>query len=706
MRRFLNNAAALLVSASLLAAQQPAPTAKFSVTSQLVIVNVSVRDRSGRSVDGLTAKDFTVFEDGKPQKIAVFERQQLEVEPVTPVAAPAAAPAAAPTTTRKPQITPSAPGQVRFKDRRLLVLFFDFSSMATEDQFRAQKSALDFLDKRLSPSDVVAIMSFSSKLQVLEDFTADRDRLKEVIKGFHIGEASELAAEGATPSDTDDSDDSTAFTADETEFNVFNTDRKLTALETAVRMLGSLPEKKALVYFSSGVGKTGTENQSQLKSTVNAAIRSNVSFYPIDARGLLASAPGGDATQGARSGSGIFSGNTQRQARDSYNNQQETLYTLAADTGGKALLDSNDLSLGIVQAQKDISSYYILGYYSTNLAEDGHYRRIKVMLEGYPQAKLDFRTGYFASKKFRDFNESDKERQLEEALLLGDPFTDLTLALEVDWFLVGRDRYFVPLAVKIPGSQIELARKKGLEETTLDFIGQIRNSKGVLSATVRDNIRVKLKGDSAGQLTRRLLQYDTGFTLTPGDYTLKFLARENETGKLGTFESKFRIPDVTAENKYLKLSSVVWSNQREPLKAAVGTAERNLKLQQRHPLVKDGQKLIPSITKVFRKDQNLYVYLEVYDPGTVAASKAPDLAATVSFFRGKVKAFESEPMRVTQAPAEHRQIVPLEFQMPLAKLQPGEYTCQVNVVDHAGQKFAFSRSPLVLLPDVPAAAAR
>lgn len=697
MRRSWKTAAAMLVSASLLTAQPPAPTAKFSVTSQLVIVNVSVRDRSGRSVDGLTAKDFTVFEDGKVQKIAVFERQQLETEPAAPAAAPA--PAATPATpARKPQITPSAPGQVRFKDRRLLVLYFDFSSMATEDQFRAQKSALDFLDKHLTPSDVVAIMAFSSKLQVLEDFTANRDRLKEVIKGFHIGEASELAAEGATTSESDETDDSSAFTADETEFNVFNTDRKLTALETAVRMLGSLPEKKALVYFSSGVGKTGTENQSQLKSTVNAALRSNVSFYPIDARGLLATAPAGDATQGARSGSGIFSGGTQRQMRDSYNSQQETLYTLAADTGGKALLDSNDLSIGIVQAQKDISSYYILGYYSTNMAEDGRYRRIKVMLEGYPQAKLDFRTGYFASKKFRDFNESDKERQLEEALLLGDPFTDLTLALEVDWFLVGRDRYFVPLAVKIPGSQIELARKKGLEQTTLDFIGQIRNSKGILGATVRDNIRVKLKGDSAGQLTRRLLQYDTGFTLMPGDYTLKFLARENETGKLGTFETKFRIPDITAEQKYLKLSSVVWSNQREPLKAAVGAAERNVRLQERHPLVKNGQKLIPSITKAFRKDQNLYVYFEVYDPGADPQSKVPNLAATVSFFRGKVKAFESEPMRVTEAPAQRRRIVPFEFQMPLAKLQPGEYTCQVNVIDHASGKFAFSRSPLVLLP--------
>ena len=689
--------AAALACLSLVGAQQPAPTVKFSVTSQLVIVNVSVRDRAGQPIQGLSARDFTVLEDDKPQKVSVFEYQQLETEPATPSLKPKT-PAAEPV--RKPQITPSSPGQVRYKGRRLLVLFFDFSSMPPEDQLRAQKSSLDFLDRQMTPSDLVAIMAFTNKLQVLEDFTPDHDRLAEIIKGFHIGESSDQAGEAETGADDPDSgvDTGAAFTADETEFNIFNTDRKLTALESAVRMLSSLPEKKALVYFSSGVGKTGAENQSQLKSTVNAAVRGNVSFYPVDARGLVASAPGGDATKGSARGSGMYSGNSQRQARARFNDQQETLFTLAADTGGKALLDSNDLSAGIVQAQKDISSYYILGYYSANPAENGRYRRIRVRLDSHPQAKLDFRTGYFAPKQFKDFNTTDKERQLEEALLLGDPFTDLTLALEVDWFRLGRDRYFIPLAVKIPGSQIELARKKGLEETTLDFIGQVRNSKGALAATVRDSIKVKLRGDTAGQLGRRLLQYDTGFTLTPGDYTLKFLARENETGKLGTFETKFKVPDLAAQTSYLRLSSVVWANQREPLAAAVGAAERSKRLLATHPLVKDGQKLIPSITKVFRKDQKLYVYFEVYDLGAGAERKTPNIAATLSFFRGKVKAFETEPLRVTQSSARGAHIIPVEFQAPLAGLQAGDYICQVNVIDQESNKFAFARSPLVLLP--------
>src|SRR5207253_1634574 len=143
-----------------------------------------------------------------------------------------------------------------------------------------------------------------------------------------------------------------------TEFNIFNTDGKLKTLEKATRDLGKLQGKKALIYFSSGIERTGVENFSQLKTTVNAAVRSGVSFYTIDARGLVAMPPGGDASTAFSSGTGILSGTAQQAMSRNFNDSQETLYTLAADTGGRAMLDSNDLTLGIRQAQHDMNSYY------------------------------------------------------------------------------------------------------------------------------------------------------------------------------------------------------------------------------------------------------------------------------------------------------------------------------------------------------------
>ena len=685
-------------------AQQNAPgelkgAYKFEITTQLVVVNVSAKDKNGNPIKGLKASDFTVTEDGKPQQIKTFEYQRLEDTSLpTPAPAPRDAASAAPAEASgvKPavatQIAPAKSGEVKYKNRRLLLMFFDQAGMPVADQMRAQQAAMKFLNTRITPSDLVAVLTYSTDLKVLQDFTDDRDRLITIIRGLSIGETG--MASGST-GDESEADTGAAYTQDDSEFNIFNTDRKLAALESAVKMLRTLPEKKALVYFASGMSRTGIDNQAQLRATINAAIRSNVAFYPVDARGLVASAPLGDAIQGSPGGQGMYSGSSQRTAQNNFQAQQETLYTLAADTGGKTLLDSNDLSLGIVQAQKDISSYYILGYYSTHGALDGRYRRIKVQINKNLTARLDYRSGYFASKEFKQFNSSDRERQLQEALMLGDPVTDLSLALEVNYFRLARDRYFVPVSVKIPGSDIELARRGGAESTRLDFIGQVRDAKNVLQGTVRDEITVKLKGESTGQLSKRNLEYDTGFTLQPGAYTLKFLARENQTGKMGTFETKFVVPDLTAEQKYVPISSVVLSYQREQLDRALATAERNKKLIAANPLVQDNQKLVPSVTRVFRQEHDMYVYLEAYQP---SAETTQLMVATVSFYRGRVKAFETAPLQITQGLNPKSKAVPVQFSVPMDKLQPGRYTCQVSVLNPSAQKFAVWRSPIVLLP--------
>ena len=588
-------------------AQQKDGMVTFKSTSALVIVNCFVRDKSGKVIEGLKKEDFKLLEDGKPQTIAIFEFQKLaDPTPAAPAARPKPSLLAATTTAKEPAkppapklpaaISPSKPGELRYRDRRLMVLFFDFSSMQPPDQIRSQKAAQTFLREQMTPSDMVSILTFSNDLKVQQDFTDDKDQLIKVIKSFSIGEGSALSGVADTADTNDGEDLQQAFISDETEFNIFNTDMKLAALSTAAKMLGSLPERKALVYFSSGVGKTGVENQSQLMATINAAVKANVAFYPIDARGLVALPPGGDATKASSRGTGIFSGGQATKDKTSFNDQQETLSTLAKDTGGKAFLDSNDLALGISEAQEDIRSYYILGYYSSNGALDGKYRKVTLAMNGALRAsvKLDYRSGYFGAKTFGKFTSDDKERQLSEALLLGDPMTDLPLALEVDYFRLTPEKYFIPISVKIPGSEITVAKKGPNEVTEFDFIGQVKDAKGAIVQNVRDGIKVKLTEENAAQLAKKSIEYDTGFTLGPRQGTrLKFLTRENQTGKMGTFETTFVVPDLTVAQKGLPISSVVWSNQREPLTAAVGDLAIKKKLLAIHPLVIDGPEADP-----------------------------------------------------------------------------------------------------------------
>jgi VWFA-related protein len=695
----------------------------FVATTQLVIVNVSVKDKDGKPIEGLKPPDFTVTEDGKPQAIKVFEYQRLADEalpametPAVPSLMPKAAPTAAdtaallsvaaPTVAKKLEPPPvqsavqtdiasSKPGEIKYRDRRLMVMYFDFQGMPVDDQIRAQTGALKFLKTNMATSDLMAIMVYAGQLNVLQDFTNDRDTLNKTINGLVLGEASEMAN---TTSDDSTEDTGAAYTQDDTEFNIFNTDRQLSSLETAVKKLASLSEKKALVYVSSGIQRSGTDNDAQLRATINAAIKANVNVYTIDARGLVATAPSGNATKGSGGGSGNsgnFSGSSMRASSSNLSGSQDTLFALAADTGGKAFQDSNDIALGIQEAQKDISSYYILGYYTSNAALDGKFRKIKVQIGKNLSAKLDYRSGYFASKEFKKFDSSDKEHQLEQALSLGDPVTDLTIALETDYFRLMRDLYRVPVTIKIPGSDIELAQKGGAKTTKIDFLAEVRDAKGVLAQTIRDNIEVKLNDQTAAELAKRNVAYDTMLALSPGTYTIKFLARENETGKMGTFQTKFTVPDLTTDNKYLPISSVILSNQREDQTKLLANAVRDRRLTSANPLVQNGQKLIPSVTRVFRKEQDMYVFLEAYEPN---AKVAQPITASLTFYRGKVKAFESEPVEISEGLNASTGALPVRFAVPLKKFEPGRYTCQVTLLNPAAQRFAFWRAPIVLLP--------
>jgi VWFA-related protein len=692
-------------------AQQPAPqanapaaskTVKFSTSTQLVVEDLIIKDKSGNPITGLKASDFIVTEDGKPQKIDFVEFQKLE-EGAAPLPPQAEGPKVlqervepAVKSATAIQIAPEKPGDIKYKDRRLMVLFFDMTSMPISDQLRAQKAADKFVRTQMTPSDLMAIMTFSSDIKVVEDFTDDRDALLKDIKNLTIGEGQGFDEQ---VSDDSASDTGAAFTQDDTEFNIFNTDRQLAALENAVQMLASLNEKKALVYFASGMTRNGLDNQAQLTATINAALKSNVSFYPIDARGLVANAPFGDATQSSPGSAAMYTGSSARASQSNFQGQQETLYTLAADTGGKALLDNNDLALGIVQAQKDISSYYILGYRTTNENLDGKYRTIKITFRDHELSarvsKFDYRRGYFGGKDFKQFNSTDKERQLTSALMQGDPLTDIDITMEIDYFRMARDRYFVPFAVKMPGSELELARHGGAQTTTIDFITEIKDGGGKLVSNVRDFINFKLSGQTAADLAKHPIEYDSGFTLAPGKYSLRFVARENTTGKIGTYDAKFTVPDLTSEEQRLPISSVILSSQRLDMNQAVFNAEKDKKILAANPLIEDGKKLVPSVTRVFTKSQEMYVYLQAYEP---TAETTQPLVASVSFIRGRVKTFETAPLEITDGLGAKSKALPLKFSVPLSKLAPGKYTCQVSVLDPTARKFAFWRAPVVVVP--------
>ena len=501
-------------------AQQPVAQPTFRTGSLLIVETVTVKDKAGNAVEGLTASDFALTEDGEPQVISFVEFQRLPgpgqstvpgaVAPPTLSPPPAAGAAVGPPAQALLAVPP--PGDTRYRDRRLLVLYFDPSAMPPPDQMRAYTNALKFVDTQMSPADAVAIVTFQAgAVRVRQDFTDNRALLREVIQLLIFG----------NDQDGDGFPDplpGTAFGQDDGEFNIFNTDRQLAALQTAVTMLRPIPGQKSLIFFASGLRLNGTDNQAQLRATVNAAVRANVAIHTIDARGLVAAAPLGDATRPSPGGIGIFNGRTADALSSSFQRSQDSLYALAKDTGGRPMFDYNDLSLGIVQAAESMTSYYLIGYYSTHSAEDGRFRRVKVSLNGRVEGELSYRQGYFADKAFAKFTAADKERQLEDALMLENPITDIPIAMEVNYFQLNRAQYFIPVAVKIPGSELALARRGGAQRTLIDFIGEVKDEYGYTMQNVRDKLDIKLSDGTAAQLATRPIQYETGFTLLPGKY--------------------------------------------------------------------------------------------------------------------------------------------------------------------------------------------
>jgi VWFA-related protein len=675
-----------------------AQTYTLSVRSQLVVETVVIKDKQGKPIEGLTANDFTLTEDGVPQKIRYCEYQTLPSNPL-PVPPTPAGEENIKIYKRlaRTQIAPEGQGTANYKNRRLLAMYFDMSAMPPEDQLRALSAAEKFIRTQITAVDLVSILRYNAgSVDVLQDFTADRNRLLSVLETMIVGEGQGSVE---TIDDASTADTGAAFGQDDGEFNVFNTDRQLSALQTASKMLGNINEKKALIYFASGLRLNGVDNQAQLHATIDAAVRAGVSFWPIDSRGLVAEAPLGDATQGSPGNVGMYSGTAAQANTTNFQQSQDTLFALAGDTGGKALFDNNDLTRGIVQAQKAISDYYLLEYYTSNAALDGRFRRVKITVNTDPGAKLDYRQGYYAGKEFGKFTVADKERQLEDALMLEDPITELTIAMEINYFQLNRAEYFVPLVVKIPGRELALAKRGGADHTLIDFVGEIKDVYGGVTVTnVRDNVNIKLTDATAAELAKRPIEYDAGFTLLPGKYSIKFLARDDETGRIGTYQTNFVIPNLTKEIKKVPISSVVLSSQRVDLKEALYNAVKGkdeVKDAAVNPLVEDGSKLIPSVTRVFSVGRQIYVYLQAYNEGATAEQP---VVAFVSFYQGQKKVFETQPVVATPAALSRLGMVPLNFTIGLSELPPGQYDCQVTILDPTGKKGTFWQAPIMIVP--------
>jgi VWFA-related protein len=687
------------------------PVSVLRTSSDLVRIDVEVTDKSGKPIKGLHADQFVVTDNGKPQAISTFS--YADIESIEAAGADDAKPIVVPVDNAGPNAPSEEAISDQLRDRRLIVLFFDITSMQTDDLIRAHDAAQKFVKQQMTKADVVAVVAFSTRLNVLANFTNDRAIIDKAIAQLTANSSSDLANPLYAAAQNGEYDvqeyTGAAFTPDETEFNVFNTDQKLAAVEGLANILGGIPGRKALVEFTGGITQTGEENRTQLRAATDAANRADVSIYSIDSRGLFAAPPGGDTTTNAATGTSMFTGASVFHQTDQREDSRDTLATLSTDTGGKAFFDLGDLSEAFPKIQQDNAGYYLIGYrLGGDVKRDGRWRAIHVKVNA-PGAHVRYRDGYYAPRDFQHLEKEDRDQQLADAVNSDNPVVELPVAVETGMFRLSDQQTYVPVAAKISASALDWAEKHGKRQAEFDFAVDVRAvPSGQAVAQLRDTTQVNLDPERFQQINQKNLLYQGGVVLAPGNYRLKFVARENESGKIGTFEENLVV--APAQPGKMTLSSVLLSSQLVPVQKSseVQTKGQGVRAKLTNsPLEINGETIVPSVTRLFTQSQTLYVFFQAYFPEKTESKEAFDgnsLRAGLIFFRNGLQVNAT----LLLAPAEvdpKKHTASFRISLPLAKLQGGRYTVQAVVIAPGTQHSAFNRAYLALQYPPPAPSA-
>ena len=663
MRSDRASVAALAACLVLAGAGRPAAQTIIRTSVELVTVDLVVRDRSGSLISGLSAEDFQVLEDGVRQRVAMFDALNAGQS------APASAPAR--TSARATRAGPSP----RAEPRGVMLLAFDLAGLGPDDLERAISAARRYAQDGWPADVVMGVATIGSGVEWLVEPTSDRAQLAVALDQITAGQA--VAVESPVPRTL--AIDEAAGVPIEGELNTLPGDTALlaaapddvavltndTRLRSLTRLAGQLERfgrRKALLYFSGGLVDTSRDNQVEMRAAVNAAVRANVAIYPVDTGGLQTMVPGGDATRGTVPGADLFSGGDVSRQIEDLAGSQESLVTLAADTGGRAYLDTNDFGVAFTRAAGDLSTYYLLGYQSTNPVRDGRFRRIQVRV-GRPGLRVETRAGYYADLDFAHAASADREAQLMAELSAPLSSTDLPVAVNFAWFRVSAGEYSVPLAIAIPGWDVQ--PPPDATTVPVDVIGEIRDEDRRPVSRIRQT--ASIPRGTAAPLARSLLVYRLTARLPPGRFQLKIVVRENLGGRIGSYEAPLVVPDLS----------------RRPLEASAVV----LRMADAPPVSPPWP---PHPTQVVGRDQPFQLMVEIYDPALPRSGPAR-VRAGLRCFQDHRVVFET-PLEAREGLDRRRQALPIVLDVPRATLDAGLHTCQITVIDDAAQRFVFPRA--------------
>ncbi len=549
-------------------------TPAVRVSSRLVLVDAVVTDKSGQRITGLTKDDFTLLENGKPQKISAFS---FEV-PESPSPKP---PLPANVYTNRPEYDmPKGP---------LTILLLDGLNTALADQGYARSQMLKYLGTQLQPGQPVAVYTLAGSLRLLQDFTGDVALLKAAVEKFNPQTSLEMQVENvaAVMPNVRAGDVSVSgnarfenlrlvfahmaeFMNEQTKLALQDrVYRTAAALRLIASRLGGYPGRKDLIWVSAGFpidvtsqvvqlttdsdvlaqGVTNATPQVRVEQSYEDLLRelasdltdAQLSVYSVDARGLVGSTLADASRQGTNEvgllQTGAEYGANVARANSAVQASQDTLLTLAKESGGQFFKTGNDVSGAVGSSVADGSAYYMLGYVPESKDWDGKFRKIQVKVNK-PGCELRYRMGYFAKDPMKwDKNKAKNDPELVRAMSMGSP------ALTMVVF----DSRVVPpppaSQVKVPVEFLINPRtiageemKDGGRHFGLEFHVAAYSLEGKLISHVDKGMDAPVKADRLQAYLQQGIPFRAELDLPAGEYRLRLAVRDTHTGFIGTTE--------------------------------------------------------------------------------------------------------------------------------------------------------------------------
>jgi VWFA-related protein len=723
--------------------QKPEPLLRLE--TELVQIDVVVTDKEGKLVRDLRREDFELFEDGRKQEVTHFATgtasqpaKWLSVEKKKPAENPAGAP---------------APIEVRAG--RYIVIAADDFHLAPENLMIAKRTLQRFINNQMVAGDQVAIATTSGNIGMFQQFTNERDVLERAINRLSVqnrtvtshsdipritdyqaelidlgdhdalelavqeimrlemptpspppaggrgGQAAQLGDGGISPRERamlQAQSRARMIVAQ----NANYTRVTLATLESIVRSLRDLPGRKLLVLLSDGffLGGRSSSQTFDMRRITDAATRAGVVIYSIDARGLVATPPGGDASDP----SGVDITNPGIRARIEMSAVQAKLdgmNALAADTGGKLFHSSNDLNLGLQRVLDENEVYYVLAYEPPVSRRDGRFHKLEVRIADRPELKVRTRKGYLApsdkelakveekrEEKRRELSPEklaqqaklEKDQQIREGLGSLFPRREIPVEMTVDFMDIPQGGACALVNTHIDTRALSLPQVNGTHQSVLDLLIAVFDEKGKLANSFSERINLNIRPNRLEDALKYGLHYRRLARLKPGFYQARIAVREDGTARLGSASKWVEVPDLG--NKQLTLSGVLLSAGKES----------PTELQEPQPAGNAQNGYAPlrsSATRRFKRGSAVDFMVFAYN--AKIEKNATDLVIQSQVYSGSKLVYASPLAKMNTPENADLQRLPYAARISLEDFTSGPYELRLVVIDRSTKATAFRR---------------